>query len=236
MKIVLVDIDQALAARLAPIAGEQEITLSFLAVTDELDDSIEKAADLVVLALRPGVDRFARLRERKGRSGVPVVVLVDRPDHVDSVVALELGADDYLPKDCEPRELMACIRAVLRSRRPLDSPAGRRRLEIGDLVLDLGSREAYVDGSKTDLTTSEFEILRILMDAVGRPVPRDELGSRLAKRHDTTLDRALDVHISHLRGKLGKRRHCIQTVRGKGYQFLAPSQLQSGVPGDGEEG
>ena len=228
MQIALVGFDSEFTARFAPIAAEQEITLNSLTSDNGVNDAIEQEADLVLLALHPGVDRFARLRKLKERVGAPVVVLADRPDHVDSVVALELGADDYLPKDCEPRELVACIRAVLRSSRPPGSSGSPNRLEIGALALDLGSREAYIDGSKTELTTSEFEILHILMGAVGRTVPRDELGSRLAKHHDTPLERALDVHISHLRRKLGERRHCIQTVRGKGYQFLAPSQLEGG--------
>lgn len=228
MNVVLVDLDQVFASRFAPVAVEQEIRLTHLTNEDELSDSIGKRADLVLLPLSPGVDRFARLRKLKERLNAPIVVLVDRPDHVDSVVALELGADDYLPKGCEPRELMACIRAVLRSSRPPGPPGAGNRLEIGALALDLGARDAYVDGSKTELTTSEFEILRILMAAVGRTVTRDELGNRLAKHHDTPLDRALDVHISHLRHKLGEHRHCIQTVRGKGYQFLVPSQSQAG--------
>lgn len=224
MQIALIGFDSEFTTRLAPIAAEQEIALNSLTSRNAANDAMGREADIILLALRPGVDRFARLRKLKERVGAPVVVLADRPDHVDSVVALELGADDYLPKDCEPRELMACIRAVLRSCRSPGSSGVADRLEIGAIALDLGSREAYIDAVKTDLTTSEFEILRILMGAVGRPVSRDELGSRLAKRNNAPLERALDVHISHLRRKLGDRRHCIQTVRGKGYQFLAPSQ------------
>ena len=229
MKITLVDSDPAVRTRLGPIVSEEGITLACPPDGDETGDSVEDDSDLFLIVLRPGVDRFARLKRLKERVKKPVIVLGDRPNHVDSVVALELGADDYLFKDCDPRELLACIRAVLRTRQPPAAETSSKRLNISGLTIDLGSRETYVDGERVALTNSEFEILRVLMEAVGRPVSRDELRGRLVKTEDGRLDRALDVHISHLRQKLGWHRDCIKTIRGKGYQFLVQDRVEVGA-------
>jgi two-component system response regulator CpxR len=167
----------------------------------------------------PGMDGFAILRELRKTSRVPVLMLTARGEDVDRIIGLEMGADDYLPKPFNPRELTARIRAILRRYEPRPAgPAGR--LEVNGVTLDPGSREVWTDGRKVDLTTFEFDILELLMRAAGRVLSRDALMESLYNRKATAFDRSIDMHISHIRKKLeGDGRALVKTVRGVGYQF-----------------
>jgi DNA-binding response OmpR family regulator len=147
-------------------------------------------------------------------------MLTARGDETDRVVGLELGADDYLPKPCSPRELLARLRAVLRRAQP-DAVAGA--LCVGDLTLDIAGREVRRAGARVELTGIEFDLLVALARRAGRVIPRESLLA-LAGRDDATVgERTVDVHVSHLRAKLGddpRSPRRIKTVRGVGYVLV----------------
>ena len=181
----------------------------------------QEGFDVVLLDLTmPGMDGLEVCRRIRKRHTVPIVMLTARGDETDRVVGLELGADDYLPKPFGPRELLARIRAVLRRSAP---GTQSERLRIGDLEIDVGARQVNVAGNAVTLTALELDLLLALARRAGRVVPRDALFS-LAGRSDTVVsDRAVDVHISHLRSKLGddsRAQKRIRTVRGVGYVLV----------------
>ncbi len=167
--------------------------------------------------MMPGLDGLEVLRRIRDKSSIPIIMLTAKGDETDRVVGLELGADDYLTKPFSARELLARLRAVLR-RGALQT--ANQRLKVGDVELDLGTRQVSVQGSNVELTGLEFDLLAALMRRAGRVVPRASLLG-LAGRSDVTVsERTVDVHISHLRKKLalgGNPTKLIQTVRGVGY-------------------
>lgn len=177
------------------------------------------SVDLVVLdVMMPGMDGFEVVKEIRRTSSVPVIMLTARGDEMDRIVGLEIGADDYLGKPFNPRELLARMQAVLR--RTSAEPDEAARLVAGGLVVDPDRREVTVDGEAVALTTTEFEILRTLVASAGRVIPRERL-MELARGEDfASFDRSVDVHISHIRKKLGddpKTPRFVKTVRGVGY-------------------
>ena len=173
--------------------------------------------DAVLLdVMMPGLDGLSVLRTlRDAGHRVPVIMLTARGDEADRVVGLELGADDYVAKPFSPRELLARLRAVLRRAQP-DTLA--EKLSAAGITVDTGSREAWVDGKPVELTGLEIDLLVALLRRAGRVVPRAAL-LELAGRGDVTVgERAVDVHISRLRKKLGDDPPTrIRTVRGVGY-------------------
>jgi DNA-binding response OmpR family regulator len=173
--------------------------------------------DAVLLdVMMPGLDGLAVLRKlRDAGHRVPVIMLTARGDEADRVVGLELGADDYVAKPFSPRELLARLRAVLRRVQP-DTLA--EKLSAAGITVDTGSREAWVEGKPVELTGLEIDLLIALLRRAGRVVPRGAL-LELAGRSDVTVgERAVDVHISRLRKKLGDDPPTrIRTVRGVGY-------------------
>jgi DNA-binding response OmpR family regulator len=184
-----------------------------------LDRVRQGQVDLVILDLTlPDKDGLEVCRDIRKTSSVPIVMLTARGDETDRIVGLELGADDYLPKPFNPRELLARVQAVLR--RTEIAASDPEVLIAGDLRLDLDRREARLHESVLDLTTTEFEILRTLVAQAGRVVPRERLMSMSRGDEFAAFDRSVDVHISHLRRKLGddpKEPVYIKTVRGVGY-------------------
>ena len=183
---------------------------------------------LVVLdVMLPEVNGFDILREIRRTSEVPVILLTARGDDVDRIVGLELGADDYLPKPFNPRELLARMHAVLRRLLRGQADADSRVLEVGDVVLDPGSRTVLRGGRPVTLTTVEFDVLRALLASAGQVVSREELSEKVLERKFDPFDRSIDMHISKLRRKLedepdGAER--IKTVRGVGYIYAQPSK------------
>jgi len=173
--------------------------------------------DAILLdVMMPGLDGLAVLRTlRDAGHRVPVIMLTARGDEADRVVGLELGADDYVAKPFSPRELLARLRAVLRRAQP---DALAEKLSAAGITVDTGSREAWVDGKPVELTGLEIDLLIALLRRAGRVVPRGAL-LELAGRTDVTVgERAVDVHISRLRKKLGDDPPTrIRTVRGVGY-------------------
>jgi DNA-binding response OmpR family regulator len=190
--------------------------------------------DAVLLdVMMPGMDGLAVCRRIREQSRVPIIMLTARGDEADRVVGLELGADDYVPKPFNPRELLARVRAVLRRARPsAGSPTSK--LTIGPIAIDVAGRTVQKNGAPVTLTSYEFRILVELARRVGETVTREDLAASLheqgkgkaAPAYDPSVDRSLDVHVSRLRQKLEedpKDPRFIKTVRGVGYVFARPS-------------
>jgi DNA-binding response OmpR family regulator len=174
--------------------------------------------DAVLLdIMMPGMDGLSVLRKLREASDLPVIMLTAKGDETDRVVGLELGADDYLPKPFSPRELLARLRAVVRR---TQSRELRQKLAVSGVSVDLESRRVERGGAAVELTGLEFDVLVALIQRAGRVVPRSAL-LELAGRNDVTVsDRTVDVHVSHLRKKLGDDPpRLIRTVRGVGYMF-----------------
>lgn len=172
----------------------------------------------------PGINGFETLRRLRARSNVPVLMLTARGEDLDRIVGLEIGADDYLPKPFHFRELVARMNAVLRRTAPSFANAPRG-LQAG-IQLDVHSRLVRRDGTVLDLTTSEFDLLRVLMDSAGTTVPREALCQQVLDREFNPLDRGIDNLISSLRRKLGPTDdglERIKTVRNLGYLYTGPA-------------
>lgn len=184
--------------------------------------------DLIVLdVMMPRKGGFEMLRELRTESLIPVLMLTARGEDVDSIVGLELGADDYLPKPCNPRVLVARIRAILRRSGP--KPPEERdnqppeTLCIGDVEMHTGTRSVLCRTEPVALTSTEYSVLEVLLREAGHVVPKTVLCERALGRKLTRYDRSLDMHVSSLRRKLGPTQggeDRIKTVRGVGYQYL----------------
>jgi two-component system response regulator CpxR len=175
--------------------------------------------DLLLPVVR-GLDVLRRLR---ADSSVPVLILTARGDEVDRILGLEIGADDYLPKPFNSRELLARVRAILRRARPSDDAV---RVAVGDVTLDPSARQAWRAGRPLDLTMAEFALLESFLHEPGRVLSRELLAERVLGRQLASFDRSIDVHVSNLRKKLGDTsggREHIRAVRGEGYVFVRVS-------------
>jgi two-component system response regulator CpxR len=217
--ILLVDDDTELTALLSEFLQREGFSVSTEHEGNAgLAHASEPGIDLVVLdVMLPGIDGFEILRRLRVNHTVPVIMLTARGEDVDRIVGLELGADDYLPKPFNPRELVARIRAILRRYEPRPAPGSR--VEVNGIVLDPGMREVTAQGKPVELTTFEFDILDMLMRNAGRVLSRDALMENFYNRKATPFDRSIDMHISHLRRKLENGDALIKTIRGVGYQF-----------------
>jgi two-component system response regulator CpxR len=192
-----------------------------------VDRCLAVAPDLVILdVMLPQLGGFAVLAKVRESSRVPVIMLTARGEEVDRIVGLEMGADDYLPKPFNPRELAARIRAILRRTSEATEADGEDTVfAVGDLVLDLGARQVCCGADEVELTGAEFMILEALVRMAGTVVSRDELSRQALGRRASAFDRSLDVHLSNLRRKLGPLPgggDRIKTVRGVGYLYVKP--------------
>jgi two-component system response regulator CpxR len=226
-RILLVDDDKDLCDLLGDYLAPEGFTVE--AVHDGLI-GVERAVSgqyaLVVLdVMLPGVNGFEALRRIRAVSRVPVLMLTARGEEVDRIVGLEIGADDYLPKPFNPRELVARIRAVLRRvESPPQPRAGTERLIVGDVELVPGTRTVSRAGQDVELTSVEFSILETLLRQAGQVISREDLVKQALGRRFSNYDRSIDVHVSSLRRKLGSRAdepERIKTVRGVGYLYSA---------------
>jgi two-component system response regulator CpxR len=224
-KLLLVDDDKELCDMLQSYLAQEGFT------TDAEYDgksAIEKVLNgdyhLVILDIMlPGQSGFEVLKTVREKSAVPVLVLTARGEDVDSVVGLELGADDYLAKPCNPRVLVAHVRAILRRSQSNAFPfIPDELLSIGDIELFPQSRTVFIEHNPVGLTSTEFTILETLMRNAGNVVNKNELSEIALGRKLAHFDRSLDVHISNVRKKLGfmsEQNDRIKTVRNVGYIF-----------------
>ncbi|MGO4879729.1 MAG: response regulator transcription factor [Bryobacteraceae bacterium] len=220
MRLLLIDDDTELCSLLWEFLKKEGFTVECVHEgLRGLERALHGGFNLVVLdVMLPGLDGFEILRRLRKESRVPVLMLTARADDVDRIIGLELGADDYLSKPFNPRELVARVRAILRRYEPRGPAAAR--VEANGVVLDPATRRVTADGQAVDLTTFEFDVLELLMRAAGRVLSRDDLMESLYSRQATPFDRSIDMHISHIRRKLETRRPFIKTIRSVGYQFL----------------
>jgi DNA-binding response OmpR family regulator len=222
-KILIIDDDMDLCDLLHDYLTPEGFEVE--AVNDGLqgtERAISGQHALVVLdVMLPGINGFEVLRRIRAVSRISVLMLTSRGDEVDRIVGLEIGADDYVPKPFNPRELVARIRAVLRRVEP--QPQGDPgRLIVGDIELIPGTRAVLRTGQKVELTSVEFTILETLLRLAGQVVSRDELVRQALGRSLSAYDRSIDVHVSSLRKKLGLRvdqSERIKTVRNIGYLY-----------------
>lgn len=219
-RVLLIDDDQRLFDLLSRYLAGHGVSVSW---ASDGARGLERLAsgsafDAVLLdVMMPGMDGLEVLRRLRARSRVPVIMLTARGEETDRIVGLELGADDYLPKPFNPRELLARLRAVLRR---VEQTLHVEHLQIGEITLNLGAREVSRRGEPVLLTAAEFDMLALLAQRAGRVVSRDQL-LQAAGRGDVAVgDRVVDVHISHLRQKLEEDSRdpaLIKTIRGAGY-------------------
>lgn len=200
----------------------------------ELADRNSYAA-IVLDVMLPKRSGFDVLKELRQKYSTPVLMLTAKGDTIDRVVGLEIGADDYLPKPCDPRELVARIRAVLRRATPsAHAQAGAESLQAEGLRLHLGSRSAQWQNYDIPLTGTEFSVLELLVRQAGQVISKDELTEQALNRKLTPYDRSIDVHVSNIRKKLttaGARKELIINVRGAGYMLTLndePNQAEAG--------
>jgi len=185
----------------------------------------EKQEILVLDVMLPGGSGFELLRSLRAHSTLPVLLLTGRGEAVDRIVGLEIGADDYLPKPCDPRELVARIRAILRRTRPPQSADNGDWIRVGEISLSPGLRSVKCGERELDMTSIEFNVLEYLLKNRGSVVSRESLAEAALGRKLGLLDRSIDVHVSRLRRKLAdcvsQREELIKAVRGTGYVYAA---------------
>jgi len=198
--------------------------------------------DLIVLdVMLPKINGFEVLRHLRSRSNTPVIVLTARGETVDRIVGLEIGADDYLAKPFNPRELVARIRAILRRIRQ-EREEGQTQpilemLRVGDVEMRISTRLVLLSGKPVNLTAMEFSLLEVLLRKAGRFVPREELIRSVLGRSPYPYDRSIDVHISRLRKKLGHMvdgTERIKTIRNIGYLYVLTNPSPTGLYGSQE--
>ncbi len=224
VRVLLIDDDARLAELLGDYLAQHDVTMVHARDGQAGLRTLGAGAfDAVLLdVMMPGIDGLEVLRKIRASAGgrVPVLMLTARGDEADRVVGLELGADDYVAKPFSSRELLARLRAVLRRAQP--DVAGERVTAAG-IVVDVGAREVTVDGEAVELTGLELDILVALVRRAGRVVPRSALLSEAGRDDAIVGERAVDVHVSKLRKKIGE--HRIRTVRGVGY--VVPKDAKS---------
>lgn len=231
MHILLIDDDTELCELLSQYLEQEGFTV---AARHDGRNGLNAArsgdyAFLILDVMLPGCNGFDLLRQLRQHSAMPVIMLTARGDEVDRIVGLEMGADDYLPKPFNPRELVARIRAIQRRG---ETGLGQRKgvpgkITADDILIDVGTRSVYQHETEVVLTAVEFSLLYALIKRIGQVVNREELAQEVLGRKLEMFDRSIDVHISSLRKKLGHHIgdvERIKTIRGIGYMYSCLSE------------
>jgi len=233
IKILVIDDDQKLCRLikeyLEPLGYQVHAAFDG---QEGLRKACQESYDAIILdVMLPGLDGIEVLKRIRQKSNVPVLMFTARGEEPDRIVGLEIGADDYIPKTCSTRELLARLRAVIRrtgsTSKPDKDSAGQKEIVIGELRILPGPRIALLNENKLELTPVEFDLLESLALAKGRVKTRDQLMEEIRDRDYDGLDRSVDVHISALRKKLGddpKSPKYIKTVRSVGYMMVDPNR------------
>jgi two-component system response regulator CpxR len=225
-QILVIDDDRELCELLGDFLGPEGFSVETIHDPHSgLQRALAGEHSLVVLdVMLPGMTGFELLRSLRLSSQVPVLMLTARGEDIDRIIGLEMGADDYLPKPFNPRELVARIHAIVRRAQPVGQvqDANPSWLELDDIVIDLASRTVKQDHQEVKITAVEFSLLYELMQHAGKVMDRDELTRKVLGRELEIFDRSIDVHVSSLRKKLGHKIHDrerIKTVRSIGYLY-----------------
>jgi two-component system OmpR family response regulator len=226
--VLVVDDDAELRALLAEYLGRNGFRISLAADGREMRRMLDASRpDIVVLDLMlPGEDGLALCRDLRARSGVPIIMLSARSDDVDRIVGIEMGADDYVAKPFNPRELLARMKSLLRRARSLSQPrAEAHRVRFAGWTLDLAARHLLAaDGVVVPLSGAEFKLLSVFVEHPNRVLDRNQLMDLVLGREATPLDRSIDVQVSRLRQRLrddAREPRIIKTVRNGGYVLAA---------------
>ena len=223
-KILIIDDDE----ELCELVSEYLTVEGFeIACVNDGATGLERALsgdyDMAILdVMLPKMNGFDVLRNLREQSKLPVIMLTARGDDMERIVGLEIGADDYLPKPFNPRELAARLRAILRRAVVDDDPEASEKLDIDGIQISPASRIATCDGRELNLTSVEFELLLELLKEAGKIVKKEDLSEKVLERKLSPYDRSLDMHISNLRKKLGDRAdgtERIKTIRSVGYIY-----------------
>lgn len=222
-RIFIVDDDERLRELLVEYLSGRDFAVQAAVDAEEALQLLEGGAefDLMVFdVMLPGMDGFDLLKTVRRRWKTPVIMLTARGDELDRIVGLEIGADDYMHKPFNPRELLARAQAILRRTNTEPTEDDKRRLSAGAIEVNLDQRQIRLRGEALELTTTEFEILRTLVANAGRVINRERLMELARGEEFASFDRSVDVHISHIRKKLGddpRNPTYLKTVRGVGY-------------------
>jgi len=224
-RVLLIDDDVELLDMLKEYLEQDGFSVGIANDGDSgINAALSGAYSIAVLdIMMPRMNGLETLKQIRSKSQLPILMLTARGDDTDRVVGLELGADDYVPKPCTPRELTARIRAILRRTNPRTEPEPEAVLTVNALTIWPQQRRAEWSGAPLALTSTEFNLLEVLVRNVGRPVSKSDLSQQGLGRSLTTFDRNIDVHLSSLRHKLGllvDGRSVIQTVYRLGYQYI----------------
>ena len=204
-EILLVDDDTAFCELLADyLAGEDFKVSCEHNGKDGLARLRQNDVDVVILdVMMPGMSGLDVLREMRTFCDTPTLMLTARGEDVDRIVGLEMGADDYVGKPCNPREIVARLRAILRRSTNAKPPEGLEDIEVGDLVVSPSERSVFVDKRSIELTSTEFDVLEVLARDAGQVVSKEKVSEVALRRKLGPYDRSIDMHVSRLRRKLG---------------------------------
>jgi len=225
-QVLLVDDDPSLCEMLCEYLSADGFEVNAVHDGQAGVDAVRAAQhDVVVMDITmPVLDGFGALRKIREFSTIPVLILTARGDELDRIVGLEIGADDYLPKPFNPRELSARLRAIMRRVRPVGGEVMPEAvLSEGDLCIQTGARSVQIDAGEVPVTSTEYSIIELLLRKVGQIVSKDELSEHALGRRLLPYDRSLDTHMANLRKKLGNLadgKPRIKTVRGQGYLLV----------------
>ena len=228
-KILLADDDIELCALLTEyLLAENFLVTSVHDGEAAIQHVLEKDYDLMILdIMMPRLNGLEVLKRLQNRIQIPILMLTARGDDIDRILGLEMGADDYLPKPCNPRELVARLRAILR-RTQKENNISQSVITVGDLTFDTENRTVLVNQKTVNLTSTEFNVLDILIKQAGQIVNKETLTEESLFRKQTVYDRSVEMHISNIRKKLGSHTNGsqrIKTIRGIGYLY-APTETK----------
>ena len=224
-KILLVDDDTALTELLGEYMSEAGFTIATAPGANEALKILDsQQVDLVVLdVMMPGMSGLELLPVIRGKWSLPVIMLTGRGEDIDRILGLEMGADDYLAKPANPRELLARVRAVLRRSEGSSGEVSSTEIQLDSVTLNSNARTVVAADKKLALTTAEFDVLAVLMASAGTAVSRDTLTQQVLHRELSPYDRSIDVHVSRVRNALNQAlpdHELIVTIRGVGYQYV----------------
>lgn len=221
--ILLVDDDVELSGMLRDYLNQDGFEATAVHTGEQgVEEALSGRYAIIALdVMMPGISGIEVLRRIRAVSSVPVLMLTAKGDDMDRIVGLELGADDYVPKPCQPRELAARLRAILRRTQPPEAASGP--IMVGPLTVYPEQRRVEWRGNWVDMTSTEFNLVEVLARHAGRPISKGVLCEQALGRPLARFDRSIDVHLSSIRHKLGALpdgRSCIQTVYRQGYQLI----------------